>query len=163
MKIKKNKVVSIDYELTSEDGNILDSTHNQEPLVYLHGANNILAALEKELEGKGIKGRLQTKIAPEDGYGIYDDQLVQKVPWADFPNADHIKEGAQFQVDTSEGAKIATITKVDDKYFILDLNHPLAGQVLCFDVNVVDIREATPEEIKNGHIHTEGCGCGHSH
>lgn len=161
MIVEKNKVVSIDYELTNQEGSILDTTQNQEPLIYLHGANNILAALEEELEGKGIKGRVRTKIAPEDGYGKYDEQMVQKVPLAEFPNADQVKEGVQFQIDTSQGVKIATITKVEADHFTLDLNHPLAGQVLCFDVEVVDIREATTEELEHGHVHTGGCG--HSH
>ncbi len=161
MIIEKNKAVSIDYVLTNEDGEILDSTQQQSPMVYLHGANNILPGLEKELEGKGLKGRLRTKIAPADAYGEYDEHLVQIIPLADFPNADRVKAGVQFEVDTSQGVKIATITKVEESEFTLDLNHPLAGQVLHFDVEVVDIRDATEEEIENGHIHTDGCSCGH--
>lgn len=163
MIIEKNKVVSIDYVLTNENGDVLDSTENQDPLVYLHGAGNLISGLEAELEGQAVKSRIRTNIAPKDAYGEYDEKLVQTVPLSSMPNSEHIKEGAQFQIDTSQGPKIASITKVENGEFTLDLNHPLAGIALNFDVQVVDIRDATEEEIEKGHIHTEGCGCGHDH
>ncbi|MCP4749913.1 MAG: peptidylprolyl isomerase [Proteobacteria bacterium] len=163
MIIEKNRAVSINYVLTNDAGETLDSTQYQTPMVYLHGANNILPVLENALEGKTLKSRVRTKVTPGDGYGEYNEELVQSVPLSSFPNADKIKAGTQFQLDTSQGPKIATITKVENGEFTLDMNHPLAGQTLNFDIEVVDIREASAEEIEKGHVHTEGCGCGHSH
>jgi FKBP-type peptidyl-prolyl cis-trans isomerase SlyD len=163
MIIEKNRVVSIDYILTNDDGITLDSTQDQAPMAYLHGAKNILPGLEEALEGKTLKSRIRTKVSPKHGYGKYNEELVQSIPLSSFPNADQIKVGVQFELDTPQGPQIATITKVDNDEFTLDMNHPLAGETLHFDVEVVDIREATAEEIEKGHLHTEGCGCGHSH
>ncbi len=162
MIIEKGKAVSINYVLTDDKGEELDSTQYQDPMVYLHGADNILPKLEEVLEGKSIKSRAKTKLTPEDGYGVYRDELVQTVPLDGFPNADQVKVGTQFQLDTPEGPKIATITRVENGEFTIDMNHPLAGQTLHFEVEVVDIRDATAEELEAGHIHVE-CGCGHSH
>ena len=164
MIIEKDKAVSINYVLTNEAGEELDSTQYQGPMpmVYLHGARNILPVLEQALEGKSLKARVRTQIAPGDGYGEYKEELVQSVPLSGFPNADKIKVGTQFQLDTSQGPQMVTITKVEDGEFTLDMNHPLAGQTLHFDIEVVDIRDATAEEISAGHIHAESCGCGHS-
>ncbi|MBU2509754.1 peptidylprolyl isomerase [bacterium] len=163
MIIEKDKVVSINYVLCNEEGLELDSTQFQDPLVYLHGASNILPKLEEELEGKGVKARVRVKISPKDGYGEYIDELVQSFPLSKLPNADKVKVGVQFQLNTPQGPTMATITKVEDGNFTVDMNHPLAGQTLNFDIEVVDIREATTEEKDTGHIHGEGCGCGHSH
>ncbi len=163
MDIEKNRVVSINYVLTDDDGITLDSTQDQAPMAYLHGANNILPGLEEALEGKTVKSRIRTKVSPKDGYGKYNEELVQSIPLSSFPNADQIKVGVQFELDTPQGPQIATITKVENDEFTLDMNHPLAGITLHFDVEVVDVREATAEEIEKGHLHSEGCGCGHSH
>ncbi len=163
MIIEKDKAVSIHYVLINEDGEELDSTQYQEPMVYLHGANNILPKLESMLEGKTIKARVRAKILPEDGYGKYNDELVQSIPLSDFPNADMVKVGTQFELDTPQGPTVATITKVENGEFTVDMNHPLAGQILNFDIEVADIRDATAKEIEEGHIHIKGCGCGHSH
>jgi FKBP-type peptidyl-prolyl cis-trans isomerase SlyD len=163
MIIEKNSVVAIDYVLTDGNGEMVDSTQDQEPMVYLHGANNILPVLEDALEGKSLKSRVRIKVSPADGYGKYKEDLVQSIPLSSFPNADQVKVGTQFELDTPQGPQIATITKVERDEFTLDMNHPLAGETLHFDIEVVDIREATAEEIAKGHVHVEGCGCGHSH
>ncbi len=163
MIVEKNKVVSINYELADDSGEVLESTQYQGPMVYLHGANNILPVLEEALEGKAVKAKVQTRVSPEQGYGVYQDELVQSIPLSTFPNSDQIKVGTQFQLDTSQGPKIATITKVEGDEFTLDMNHPLAGQTLQFAIEVADIRDATEEEIEKGHVHSDGCGCGHSH
>ncbi len=161
MIIEKDKAVSLDYTLTNSEGEILDSTQQQTPLVYLHGAGNILPRLEEALEGKKIKSRIKKTLVPEDGYGDYNPQLAQSYPLSKFPNADKLKVGTQFQVDTSGGPVLATITKIENEELTVDMNHPLAGQTLHFDIEVVDIREATEEELKHGHIHSGECGCSH--
>jgi FKBP-type peptidyl-prolyl cis-trans isomerase SlyD len=163
MIVEKNKVVSIHYELANDSGELLESTQQQGPMAYVHGGGNILPVLEDALEGKSVRARVRTEVSPAQGYGEYQSELVQSIPLASFPNADQVKVGTQFQLDTSQGPRLATITTVDEDTFTLDMNHPLAGQTLQFDIEVADIRDATVEEIEKGHIHTEGCGCGHSH
>jgi len=163
MIIEKNKVVSINYILSNDTGDIIESTQHQGPMIYLHGANNILPILEEALEGKSVNSRTRTIVSPKKGYGKYIEEMVQTIPLSGFPNADMVKVGAEFELDTPDGPKIAIITKVDDDAFILDMNHPLAGQILRFNMEVAAIREATAEEIENGHIQTSGCGCGDSH
>lgn len=163
MIVEKNKVVSIDYVLTDDNDDVLDSTQGRGPMEYVHGAGSVLPALEESLAGKSTKGRLRITLPPDQGYGEYSEELVQSIPLSTFPNADAIRVGVQFQLDTSQGPKIATITKIEGDEFTLDMNHPLAGKTLHFDVEVANIRDATAEEIENGHVHQEGCGCGHAH
>ncbi len=163
MIVEKNKVVSIDYNLSSENGDIIDSTHGHGPLTYLHGARNILPKLEEALEGKSVKARVRTILTPEDAYGDYDDRLVQSIPLEGFPNADKVVLGTEFELETSQGPALARITRVENGEFTVDMNHPLAGETLHFDVQVMDIREATEEELEHGHVHNSGCGCGHDH
>jgi len=159
MKISKGKVVSIHYALTDPTGEVLDSSEGQAPLDYLHGYGNIIAGLEKALEDKEAGGKLKAVIPPEDGYGIREESLVKILPLASFQSPDEVAVGAQFQAETSEGPRLATVTKLDHKNVTVDLNHPLADQTLNFDIDVVAVREATEEELAHGHVHgPEGHG-----
>ena len=159
MKISKGKVVSIHYALKDPTGEILERSEEQAPMEYLHGYDNIIAGLEKALEGKEAGEKIKAVIAPEDGYGIREEALVKNLPLASFQNPDEVAVGAQFQAETSEGPRLATVTKIDDKNVTVDLNHPLADQTLSFDIDVVEIREATEEELSHGHVHgPEGHG-----
>ncbi len=153
MKIEKNKVVSINYTLKSDSGEVLDSSEGREPLEYIHGMGNLIPGLEKELDGKGAGETLQAVIAPAEAYGEYSDELVQTVSRTQFENPDDIREGAQFQVQTQHDVRIATVTTVEGDNVTLDLNHPLAGETLHFDVDVVSVREASAEELDHGHVH----------
>ncbi len=159
MIVEKEKAVSINYVLTNDNNEILDSTQGQPPMVYLHGADNILPGLENALEGKSLKSRIQTIIPAEEGYGKNNPELVQTVPLSTFPNSEKIEAGTQFQLETSYGPRTATIAKIENDEVTIDMNHPLAGQNLHFDVEIADIRQATVDEIEKGHIHAEGCGC----
>jgi FKBP-type peptidyl-prolyl cis-trans isomerase SlyD len=163
MIVEKEKAVSINYILTNQNEEMLDSTQNQAPMIYLHGASNLLPGLENALEGKSIKSRVRTIIPAEEGYGKNNPDLVQTVPLSTFPNSDKIEEGCHFQLETSYGPRTATIAKVANGEVTIDMNHPFAGQTLHFDVEIVDIRDATPDEIEKGHIHIEGCSCEHDH
>jgi len=159
MKISKGKVVSIHYALTDTTGEVLESSEEQAPLNYLHGYGNIIAGLEKALEGKVAGDKLKAVIPPADGYGTRDETLVKKLPLSSFQNRDEVKVGTQFQADTSRGPRLATVTKIDDKSVTVDLNHPLADQTLSFDIDVVEVREATEQELSHGHVHgPEGHG-----
>jgi len=161
MKISNNSVVSINYTLKNDKGEILDSCEGQGPMPYIHGTGNIIPGLEKELSDKEVGAKIVAVIPPEEAYGQLEEGLVQVVPLADFDNKDEVKVGIQFHAQTSEdSASIATIVKVEGEEVTIDLNHPLAGETLHFDVEVVDIRAATEEELAHGHVHGPG---GHEH
>ena len=160
MEISKDRVVSIDYTLTGEQGQVLDSSDGREPLAYLHGAGNIIPGLETALEGKNEGEQVKVTIVPAQGYGEHDPKLVQVVPRKAFTGAPTITPGMQFQGNTNQGPRIITVTKVEGDDITIDANHPLAGQTLNFDVKVVGIRDATAEELSHGHVHGAG---GHQH
>ncbi len=166
MKIEKNVVVSLAYQLKLDDGVVIDQSTVEAPLDYLHGHNNVITGLEKELEGKVVGDKFTAVIAPEDAYGEHNDALVQRVPANVFQGVDQLEVGMRFIADTDQGQIPVEITEVDGEEVVVDGNHMLAGQTLTFDVEVVATREATEEEKAHGHIHaaeSEGCGCGHSH
>lgn len=160
MQIADKTVVSIHYTLTNADGETLDSSVGQDPLVYLHGSNNIIAGLEAALLGKTAGDTLQVSVEPGDGYGELRDELVQEVDRSAFQGVDEIDVGMQFMAQTPWGEQPVTVVKVQGDNITLDGNHPLAGQVLNFDVEVVEIREASAEELDHGHVHGPG---GHHH
>lgn len=153
MQIAANMVVSIDYTLTDNQGEVIDSSEGRGPLAYLHGQNNIIPGLERALEGKAQGDSLQVNVAPEDGYGERNDELTQEVPRQMFEGADEISVGMQFQTMTEHGPQVVTVTAIDEENITVDGNHPLAGEELNFDVTVVEIREATAEELDHGHVH----------
>lgn len=160
MKISNNMAVSIHYTLTNDAGEVLDSSSGKEPLSYLHGSHGIIPGLEEQLEGKSIGDSFKATIAPENGYGTYSEELIQTVSLKQFQDPSQVQVGAQFHVQAGEQVQVATITSVEGEDVTLDLNHPLAGETLHFDVSVEAIREATQEELDHGHVHGEG---GHNH
>ena len=160
MQIADKTVVSIHYTLTNVEGETLDSSVGQDPLVYLHGASNIIAGLEAALLGKSAGDSLQVSVEPSEGYGELREELVQEVDRSAFQGVDDIDVGMQFMAQTPWGEQPVTVVKVEGDNITLDGNHPLAGQVLNFDVEVVDIREASAEELDHGHVHGAG---GHHH
>lgn len=156
MQISKHKVASIHYTLTDNSGNVLDTSTGRDPLTYIQGVGNLILGMEEGLEGK-IKGdRFNLKVSPEKGYGVKDDRMVQKVPRTAFGEQD-IKVGMQFQ--TNQGS-VVTVTHVGLAEVTVDGNHPLAGVELNFAVEVIEIRNATADEIAHGHVHGPG---GHHH
>ncbi|MBC5831043.1 peptidylprolyl isomerase [Vibrio metschnikovii] len=162
MKIEKNMVVSIAYQVKMEDGVVVDQSTVEAPLEYLHGHNNLITGLERELEGKVIGDKFSATVAPEDAYGEHSDALVQRVPADVFQGVDELEVGMRFLADTDQGPIPVEITEVDGDEVVVDGNHMLAGQTLTFDVEVIALREATAEELEHGHIHHAG-GCGHDH
>jgi len=158
MQIANNTVVSIHYTLKDDAGVVIDSSEGAEPLVYLHGAQNIIPGLEKELEGKTTGDTLQVTIEAADAYGEVNKNLIQTVPGHLFQGVDKLEVGMQFQAETPDGTQVITIAAVDGDDVTIDGNHPLAGERLHFNVEVADIREATVEELEHGHVHSgEGC------
>lgn len=160
MQITTGKVVSIDYILTDDKQQTIDSSEGGEPLVYLHGVGQLIAGLEKELEGKTAGVSLKVKVAPENGYGLRDDAKIGEIPRAQIQGAGDLKVGAQLHASSPEGNQVLTIVKVEDDKVTVDANHPLAGQNLNFDVTIRDVRDASPEEVSHGHVHGAG---GHHH
>ncbi len=156
--IQPNTVVTIHYVLTNDAGDILDSSQGDEPLQYLHGADNIIPGLEAELAGKRVGDHISAVIEPENAYGPYQESLTQWVPRDLFQGIDTIEPGMQFQAQTDAGVQVVTVADVRDNEVRVDGNHPLAGQRLHFEVDVVAIREATADELSHGHVHGEG-GC----
>lgn len=157
MTVTKNKVVSIDYTLTDDKNNILDSTTGGAPLVYLHGAGNIIPGLEKALEGKAPGDHFSAHISAADAYGERDAGLVTDIPRGNF-DAAAIEPGMQFHAHTSGGIQMFTVTGVSGDTVTVDGNHPLAGLALNFEVTVAEVREASGDELSHGHVHG-GCDC----
>ena len=159
MTIENGKVVSFHYTLTNKDGVVLDKSQDQ-PMPYLHGAGNIIPGLEKELTGKNVGDKLTVSVPAAEAYGEYHEQLVNEVPREAFQGVDVIEPGMQFQANTPEGVQVITVKAVEGDLVIVDANHPLAGQDLNFEVEIVEIRDASAEELEHGHVHGVG---GHHH
>lgn len=156
MEITKNTVASIHYTLRDDDGTVIDSSEGRDPLQYLHGAGNLIPGMEEGLEGKSKGEKFNLKIEPDKGYGEKDENLVQKVPRSAFGDQE-VKPGMRFS--TNQGG-VVTVTDVGLESVTVDGNHPLAGVPLNFDVEIMDVRTATADEISHGHVHGAG---GHHH
>ncbi len=161
MQIDKDAVVSFEYTLTDPTGKVIDTSDGRGPLTYLHGAGNIIPGLESQLVGKTTGDSLTATVAPEQGYGVVNDQLIQTVSRKNFPAGQMLMVGQEFQARGPNGQVGAVrISKLDGDDVTVDANHPLAGMTLTFAVKVTDVRAATPEEIAHGHVHGPG---GHHH
>ena len=156
MHVEKHRVVSIEYTLTSDEGEVLDSSQGREPLVYLHGEGNIIPGLERELDGKTKGDALKVRIAPAEAYGERVDAMVQTIPRDQLPPEIDVQVGLQLQARGPSGVQIVTVVGVEGDQVTLDGNHPLAGVPLNFAVEVVDVREATAQELENGHVQGAG-------
>lgn len=163
MKIAQDTAVTIDYTLRNDDGDILDQSTGGNPLVYLHGHGNIIPGLEAALSGRSAGDSCSVRIDPEQAYGLADQALIQVVPRDRFQGVDSLEVGMQFRAQTSQGPITITVTSVEGNEVTVDGNHPLAGVFLNFDVMIRDVRDATPEEIEHGHIHSGGCCGGGDH
>jgi len=160
MQVAKKCAVAIDYKLTIDGGIVVDASEKGEPLWYLHGAGNIIPGLERALEGLSPGDKKTVTVSPEDGYGTYDKAKVHDVPRAQFPAGDY-KVGDHIIATAPDGTEVpARISATNTKAITLDFNHELAGKTLTFDVNVSEVREATKDELKHGHVHGPG---GHHH
>lgn len=155
MQVEKDKVVSIEYTLKDEHGNVIDAS-NGNPLAYLHGHGQIIPGLEKALEGKTVGDKLTVTVPAAEAYGERVEQLVQEVPRQLFQGVDKIEVGMRFEAQSEQGVHSVEVTEVDGDTITVDGNHPLAGKDLTFDVEIVEIRDATPDELAHGHAHGPG-------
>jgi FKBP-type peptidyl-prolyl cis-trans isomerase SlyD len=159
-RIEDGKVATFHYTLTNDAGEVLDSSSGRTPLAYLHGAGNIVPGLERELEGKQPGDQFNTRVAPEDGYGVRQGG-PQPVDRKAFPPHVKIERGMMFQAQTPDGEIVPLwVERVEDDKVWVDENHPLAGVALNFAVEVVGIRDATESEMEHGHPHGPD---GHDH
>ena len=129
-------------------------------MAYLHGHKNIIPGLENALIGKGVEDELSVTVTPEEAYGERHEQLIKEVPMQAFQGVDKVEPGMQFNAESPQGPQLITVTKVDGDTVTVDGNHPLAGVTLNFDVKVVEVRDASEEELSHGHVHGAG---GHEH
>ncbi|MEC9440186.1 MAG: peptidylprolyl isomerase [Myxococcota bacterium] len=159
--IQENKVVAIHYTLTSSDGEELDSSAGGPPLYYLHGHQNIVPGLENQLTGKNVGDKVTAVVPPEEGYGLPSGAPAQPIERSAFPPGTEIEEGMAFFAQGPGGQPLQVfVTGVTDAEVFITTDHPLAGVTLNFDVEVVEIRDASDEELAHGHVHGPG---GHHH
>ena len=152
-KIAQNTVVSLDYTLTNDAGDILDKSENGQ-FVYLHGTNSIIPGLENALADKSLNDEFKVTIEADDAYGQNDDSKKQVVGREMFEADSPIEVGTQFHAQSPEGEMLMiTVTAIDGDQITIDGNHPLAGERLHFEIKVTDLREASEEEISHGHAH----------
>jgi len=161
MHIEKNIVVSLHYRLTDDKQQEIENSFGDVPMIYLHGHNTMIPGLEAAVEGKQAGDKLDVTISPENGYGEYVEERKQQVPVDAFEGLD-VEVGMQFTADTDQGPMPVTVVEVADEFVTVDANHPFAGQTLHFEVEIVELRDATPTEIEQGSLYQES-SCGHDH
>lgn len=150
------KVVTIHYKLTSTEGDVIDKS-GDEPLAYLHGEGNIVPGLEKQIEGRAAGDKFRATVKPEDGYGPRIPGGPRAVPRSAFPDDVEVQPGMQFATQTPDGQVLPLwVVKVEGDEVYIDPNHPLAGETLHFDIEVVGVRDATEDEQSHGHVHGPG-------
>ncbi len=160
MQIEAQKVVTLNYTLTDNEGKVLDQSDDG-TFAYLHGASNIIPGLENALVGKTKGEAMDVAVEPADGYGESDPAKTQTVPRSMFPEDAEIEAGMQFHAEGPNGETlVVNVARVEEDSIVVDGNHPLAGVALNFAVEIIDVREATAEELEHGHVHGEH---GHNH
>ncbi len=151
-KVEKNKVVSVEYTLRLDSGEVIDENPG-DPIVYLHGAGQLIPGLEKGMEGMSIGEEKDIVVPPTEAYGEFDENAIQEIPRSAFGD-NPIEVGMKFYADFGDGNSVPFyIKEVGEESVVVDFNHPLAGQTLHFHVKIVGIRDATAEEIDHGHVH----------
>ncbi len=156
MKIAKGKVVSINYTLTDESGQILDSSNGRPPLSYIQGHGNIISGLENSLEGRSAGENFKVTVPPKDAYGEREEGKTMQIKREQFQGVDDLEVGMQFHAQGEGEAHAVTVTAINGDTVTVDANHPLSGRTLNFEVTIVGVRDATKEELDHGHVHGPG-------
>ena len=152
--IKNGKVVDLAYSLTNAEGEVLDQADVKDPFTYLQGGSQIVPGLESALEGLKKGDKKKVTVTPAEGYGEMNPELKLTVNRTQFPSDAELEEGMQFETQTPDGQSVVfTIEEIVDDQISINGNHPLAGQSLHFDVEVLNVRDATGEELSHGHAH----------
>ncbi len=160
MGIENNKVVSFHYRLREPGGEAFEDSHEDEPMVYLHGHGDMLPGLEAALEGRAAGERFTLTLPPEQAYGPRQEGATTRVPIKYLLTRKNLKPGMVVAISTEQGPRDAVIVKVGRFNVDVDSNHPLAGKTLEFDVEILEVRDASTEELEHGHVHGPG---GHPH
>jgi len=157
MKFGQQKVIKFNYTMSDNDGEVIDSTEGQEPLTYVYGSSSLKPALREKMEGRQSGDSFQVAVEAEDGYGLRDRSLVREVGREMFGDIEKLEPGMLFQTTNAGGAtEMVTIISADADTVTVDHNHPLAGVTLNFAIDVIEVRDATAEEISHGHVHESG-------
>ncbi len=160
MNVERDRVVRFHYTLREAGGAELESSRGGEPLAVLHGHGSVIPGVEEALAGRAAGDRFSVTVPPERGYGPRVEGRVQRVPKKHVANARRLKPGQEAVVGTRQGPRSVTVVKVGRTVVDVDLNHPLAGRTLEFDIEILEVRAADEEEIAHGHVHGPG---GHGH
>lgn len=160
MEITTQKVVTIDYTLTDEQGEVIESNADGQSLAYIHGVGALIPGLEEALKGREEGETVEVTVPPEKAYGERREDMIQTVPKDRFDTERDLEVGMQFQARSQQGTQVVTVTGVEEEDVTVDANHPLAGQTLNFEVEIKEVRDATEEELEHGHVHGPG---GHQH
>ena len=160
MIVEKDKAVSFHYTLKNAEGEQMETSREKDPMSYLHGANNIIAGLEKAMEGHVVNDEFSVTVEPEEAYGVRNEKNVQRIPLKRLKGIGKVSVGQVLNLQTNNGQVQVTVLKVGRFNVDVDGNHPLAGEQLTFDVEIMDIREASEEELEHRHVHGPG---GHQH
>jgi FKBP-type peptidyl-prolyl cis-trans isomerase SlyD len=160
MQVARDTVVVMHYTLTNDAGEVLDSSVGGDPLAYLQGGDTVIAGLQAALLGKSAGDKLVVSLPAEQAYGAHDTRLVQHVPKRSFQGVGDLRPGMRFTTQTQQGPRGVLVTRVSGDMVTIDGNHPLAGQALHFDVEITEVRAASTDELRHGHVHGPG---GHHH
>jgi len=160
MKIESNKVIKMHYAVSDSEDTLIDSSYDDKPLAVIHGTGYLIPGLEDALIGHQVGDKFEVAVTAEQAYGERFDDYVQTVPKAMFENIEDLAVGTQLRATTDDGEQTVIVIDVQENEITVDGNHPLAGIDLKFDVEILEVRDATEEELAHGHVHGDG-GCGH--
>ena len=155
MQIADNTVAELNYKLTV-DGELIDESYDGQPLAYIHGNGNLIPGMENALTGKSVGDKFSITLEPKEAYGEYDDALSTKVDRSELSGIDNLEVGLQLEAQFPDGTQMATVQAIDGDEVTIDGNHPLAGETLNFEIEVMGVRVATEEELAHGHPHGPG-------
>lgn len=163
MKISNNSVVVMHYAVSDSEGTLIDSSYDDKPMAIIQGTGYLIQGLEDALIDHQVGDKFEVSVNAEQAYGDRHDEYVQTVPKELLQGVEELTVGTQLRATTDDGEQTVIVIDVTDDEVTVDGNHPLAGIDLCFDVEILEVREATEEELAHGHIHAEGESCGHAH
>lgn len=164
MKIKNNSVVVMHYAVSDSEGTLIDSSYDHKPMTIIQGTGYLIEGLEDALIDHQTGDKFEVAVNAAQAYGDRHDEYVQTVPKELLQGVEELTVGTQLRATTDDGEQTVIVIDVTDDEVTVDGNHPLAGLDLNFDVEILEVREATEEELAHGHIHSEGESCGgHEH
>ncbi len=157
MPIKLNHVVTINFTLKDEEGNVIEATTKERPFLFISGNSQILPKLEENIGEMLIGSKRTVTLLPEDAYGNFSESAIQLVNRSEFPEGTELEEGMNFIANSPDGEEMPFVIKnINGENITLDFNHPLAGRTLTFELELLNLREATPDELSHGHVHGSG-------